>query len=80
MAAAPRTLFHGVAFEDRNRLARQDQRSRARVVFERHHPRGDRLARIGRAPYAQAWNRPQRREVLDRLVRGSVLADEDGVV
>ncbi len=45
-----------------------------------HPPRLCDLVGVGRADDAQPGHRPQRRELLDRLVRGAVFAEADGVV
>ena len=43
-------------------------------------PRGSRLVGVARADHPQVRDRAQRRVVLDRLVRGTVLAEAHGVV
>ena len=60
-------------------LAAEDQRRRS-VVADDVGPRVDRLVRVGRPDHVQAGDRPERGELLDRLVGRAVLADADRVV
>ncbi len=49
-------------------------------ALERRLPAFDRLDAVGRPPEVHVRHRPQRREMLDRLMRRTVLAEADGVV
>ena len=70
----------GAARERRHVLPGQRQAGRAVGVLEHGLPRGDGLVGVGRADDVEARDRPQRGDVLDRLVGRAVLADADGVV
>src|SRR5712692_2724049 len=48
-------------------LAGEREHARAARVFERELPALGRLRKIGRAEKPQLWDRPQRRQMLDRL-------------
>ena len=50
------------------------------LAAQRRVPGRNRLARVGRPPHVEVRDRAQRGELFDRLVRRSVLADEDRVV
>ena len=69
----------GRAFEHRHLLASEDDPGRSLAV-DVHAPRGRDLVRVGAADQPQPGHRPQRGEVLDRLVRRAVLAEPDRVV
>ena len=75
--ALDRTL--GGRGEHRGVLTAEDQRDRAGAVDDDLPCRGDLVAVRG-ADDGQVGDQPQRHDVLDRLVRGAVLADADGVV
>ena len=70
------------ALEHRNALAGQDEPDRAAAVTARHDaaPRVGRLVGVTGAHHRQVGDRAQCREVLDGLMRGTVLAEADGVV
>ena len=70
----------GRPVDGRQRLPREHEHGR--LVAQLHHVApglGD-LVRVRRAEHEQSGHRPQRRELLDRLVRRAVLADADRVV
>ncbi len=60
-------------------LPREREQGRP-VAFDRDPPGPDDLVAVGRAQHGQAGHRPQRGEVLDRLVGRSVLTEPDRVV
>src|SRR6185369_6085176 len=62
------------------RLARERQQRRTVGALERQSPCRGGLEPVRGADHEQVGDQPQRREVLDRLVRGPVLAEEDAVV
>ena len=66
--------------EDGDLLAAEDEAGRAVLGTDDDPPRGGDLIGVGRADQAQAGHGPQRRQLLDGLVRGAVLADADRVV
>ena len=68
------------AVEGRQGLAGEDQGHRLVVQLHDVPPRLGDLVRVRRAERDQARDRPQRRELLDRLVGRAVLADADRVV
>ena len=69
----------GRALENGEPLAGQDEGGRA-VALDVDPPRLRRLVGVGRADDPQPRDRPQRGEVLDRLVGRTVLTEADGVV
>ena len=75
-----RGLAELVAVEHRQVLPRQDERGGALEVLDDEAPGLGRLRRVRRAQHDEARDRPERREVLDRLVGRAVLAQRDGVV
>src|SRR3954447_551523 len=64
----------------RKLLAGEHQDGRPVVALERRGPARRDLQRIARTPELDVGDGPQRRQVLDGLVRRSVLAEEHGVV
>ena len=60
-------------------LTRQDDGRRVRLLKDRL-PGGSRLGGVGRTHDRDVRNRTVGRQVLDRLVRGTILAHADGVV
>ena len=66
--------------EGRNRLAREHERDGRVVKPHQDAPRLDRLVRVAGPDRDEARHRPQRRELLDGLVRRPVLAEPDRVV
>jgi hypothetical protein len=64
----------------RNVLARQREADGPVVALQRLEPGVRRLVRVGGAHDRKVRDRAERREVLDRLVGGTVLAEGDGVV
>src|SRR5712691_10786093 len=69
-----------IAFLERYVLAREYERSRSVLAFDRGDPRRGRLDRVTGTPYVHAGYQAQRRSVLHRLVGGTVLAQADRVV
>ena len=63
-----------VSCEDREALARQDERGGAVDGEERVEDRGA-LVRVGGPDHVEAGDRPQRAELVDGLVRRAVLAE-----
>ncbi|CAB4735755.1 unannotated protein [freshwater metagenome] len=78
---APTDTGHRLLGRDEGRqvLAGEDEADRL-AARERGVPGSGGLVCIGRTYDAQARNRPQRPEVLDRLMGWSILAEPDGVV
>ncbi len=76
------TLSAGItaAVQRGQRLARQHQAGG--TVTQGHHdaPGLDDFVRVGRPKQHHAWHCSERRQLLDRLVRGAVLAHRDRVV
>ena len=66
--------------QHRQLLAGEGQCSGAAPSLQRHAPGRSGLVAIGRADENQVGDGPQRRQLLDRLVGGAVLADPDRVV
>ena len=82
VAAAQRRLRiePAVAPHRRDLLPREDERGRAVAAAERVRP-GDRRSSPSQGRQnVEVRDRAQRGEVLDRLMRRAVLAEEDGVV
>ena len=82
VAAAAQALGRGVlgAVEDRHVLAGEDQGDRLVAAVDRHPPGLGDLVGVGGADHVEAGDRPQRGELLDRLVGRAVLAEADRVV
>jgi hypothetical protein len=66
--------------QHRQALTRQRQHARRRPVPERQFPAFRRLDDIGGPVDVDVRRRPQHRQMLDRLVRRSVLAEPDGIM
>ena len=69
-----------VLIDHRHALAAQEQRHRLVAVLEDVLPRLGRLVGVGGPDHQQIRDRPQGREVLDRLMGRAVLAQADAVV
>jgi hypothetical protein len=82
VAAAAQPLRGGVAraVEDRHGLAGEDQRHRVVGAVDREPPGLGGLVRVGGTDHVEMGDRPQRGQLLDRLVGRPVLAEADRVV
>ena len=81
VGAAGAQVLRGVLGAQRGEVLPGQREDRGLVlVLERQLPALRRLDRVGRAQHQQARDRPQGRQVLDRLVRRPVLAEPDRVV
>src|SRR5699024_2282102 len=69
-----------VPVEGRNGLTGEDEAAGPVGAVEDLAPHDRGLVRIGRADDVEAGDRAQRGEVLDRLVRGTVLAEADRIM
>ena len=68
------------AIDDRQRLPRTDQRGRPVLQLQDAAIGFGHLVGVGRPDHDHAGDRPQRHQLLDRLVRRSVLADADRIM
>src|SRR6185312_5547966 len=76
-AAADRLDLVGAAWIERDTLPRQQQAAWAAPVLERRRPCQRGLDGVAGPPDIELRDQPQRRGMLDRLVRRSVLAEPD---
>ncbi len=80
VAAAGAAVLRRIGPQRRQRLPRQHQQARPIGPAHRQFPALRRLHRVGRAIDMDVRHRAQAGEVLDRLMRRSVLAQADGVM
>jgi len=64
----------------RQLLTREHERARTVRAPDGGGPRRRRLGTVRRPPHVQVRHEPERRKLLDRLMRGTVLPEEDAVV
>src|SRR3989449_11605037 len=76
----PRSTLFPYTTLFRSLLPGEDEHRRPILALEGGRPGRGGLHAIGGAPDFQVGNGPQGGELLDRLVRGAVLAEEDGIV
>ena len=82
VGAEPQAVRRGVsrAVDHRDLLSREHERDRSVPVQDRDAPRFDHFGGVRRPDDGEPRNRAEAGELLDRLVRGPVLAQPDGVV
>ncbi len=68
------------AVEDRDLLPREHEHGGAAPVRDHRAPRFDRFRRVRRPQHEHARDRPQHRQLLDRLVGGAILSQPDRIV
>ena len=79
-AVPGRVLVAGMRVHRLQRLAREDQSGRAGTIGERDLPALRCLDRVCRPQHQHVRDRPQGRQVFDRLMCRAVAADADGIL